>query len=355
MKLPEEFFHIPSILLKDQKIFPFHIFVFNPQSNNYTAFLMANSPMTQENEDFLKFIEARGGELAIDKRQKRTFLAATDLTEQDVPSLKERELTSIEIKRNEKLKALERENIEIEGSEGSTDVKNVYDLQTGINSCIQSNNFYPMIEAAKKEIEIFEVNISHTVSLASYLAEQLMTEDNFTNRVVAICYFMAKNMDMKDQETLADIVCASFFAHLGYTQLDYTYSHMPENEMPDTVKNKIKKHPGYSHHLLLKSGIEISERCKNIIFQHHERYDGSGYPRQKHSEFIDILALILGAVTHVLEYSSGKITGSPVPFQSVIHRIKNKVFTTGLEFEFGDKILENLINLINLDNIGETA
>lgn len=354
MKIPEELFHIESNMLKDQKIFPFHIFVFNPQTSKYTTFLMANSPMSQENEDFLTFIESRGGELAIDKRQKRTFLAATQLEESEIPGLQERQLTAIELKRIEKINALEAENSR--KTEDSDNVQVVaYDLLTGLNECIKKNNFTEMILSAKKEIEIFEVNISHTVSLASFLAEQLLDEDNFTNRVVAISYYLVKNMDMRDQETLSDLVCAAFFAHLGFTQIDYSFSHIPENDMTDAQKNKVKKHPGYSHHLLLKSGVELSDRCKNIIFQHHERYDGSGYPRQKHGEFIDTLALTLGAVSHILEYSSGKITGTPVPFQSVIHRIKNKVFTTGLEFEFGDKILENLINIINTDNIGETA
>jgi hypothetical protein len=205
-----------------------------------------------------------------------------------------------------------------------------------------------MIIEARKEIEVFALNISPTVSLAGYLAEQLLVEDNFTNRVVAISYFLTKNFDMTNEETLADIVCAGFFCHLGYTQLKHELSHKPELELSDEEKKELKKHPGYSHHLLLKSGVEISDRCKNIIFEHHERYDGTGYPNQKHSEFIDILALIIGCVTHILEYSGGKITGSKLPLALVINRLKNKTFSTGLEFEFGDKIYENLINLVNI-------
>lgn len=353
MSIPSELFHIQKIHLKDQKLFPFHLYVYNPQSESYSPFLFANSPLTDDAEKFISFIETKGGCLAVDKKQKRTFLHAIELNEEDIPSLRKRELTELEKKRLEKINSRERDNTDL--SEDAEKETKIYDLKDGLKNCIESNNFLPMIEACKKEVEIFELNISHTVSLAAFLAENLLTEDNFTNRVVAVSYFLAKNLDMREQETLADIICASFFAHLGYTQIDYSLSHMAENDLSEQNKNKVKKHPGYSHHLLLKSGVEISDRCKNIIFQHHERYDGSGYPRQKHSEFIDILALLLGAVTHIFEYSSGKVTGTPIPIYSVINRIKNKTFSAGLEFEFGDKILNNITTLVNLENIGEGA
>ena len=339
MKLPTSLFHIEKAHLADEKVFPFHLYVYNPQSESYSPFLPANSPLDVNKEAFIDFIEEKGGELAIDKRQKRTFLHHTDLKESDIPSLQERELSEFEKKRLEKLAKLESEN-------KSDEEKVVYDLKKGINECISDDNFLPMIMEARKEIEVFSLNTSETVSLASYLAQELLVEDNFTNRVVAISYFLTKTFDMNSEEALSDVVCAGFFCHLGYTQLKYELSHKPELEFSDDEKKEVRKHPGYSHHLILKSGIEISDRCKNIIFEHHERYDGSGYPNQKHSEFIDILALIIGCVTHILEYSGGKITGNKLPLPLVISRLKNKTFSAGLEFEFGDKIYDNLINLI---------
>ncbi len=346
----QDFFNISIEMLKEDKLFPFHLYVYNPQSKLHTVFLHANSPLTDDHYEFINFIVEKGGSLSVDRRQKRTFLNSVDLVEDDIPSLQKREMTEIELKRMEKLSA-----IAIEKSNAESGELPKYDLKSGINQCIDNDSFLPMILSAKKEIEIFELNISHTVSLAGFLAENLLNEDNRVNRIVAISYYFAKNMNMNDQETLADIVCAAYFSHLGYTQLDHSLSHRPISELSEKDKERLKKHPGYSHHLLLKSGVEISERCKNIIFQHHERYDGSGYPRQKHSEFIDTLALILGVVSHILEYSAGDITGSKLPIRSVIQRMKNKTFSAGLEFEFGDKIYENIINMINIENISEAA
>lgn len=342
MNIPTHLFHIEKEHLGEDKLFPFHLFVYNPQSESYSAFLPANSPLDDNKNAFIDFIEEKGGELAIDRKQQKTFLNHTGLDKDDIPGLRERELSEFEKKRLEKIEKLEAQKAK---DQENGEVK-VYDLKNGLNECIAEDNFLPMIMEARKEIEIFSLNISHTVSLASYLAEELLVEDNFTNRVVAISYFLTKNMNMKNEETLADVVCAAFFCHLGYTQIIHDLSHKPELEMSAEEKKDIKKHPGYSHHLLLKSGIDLSDRCKNIIFQHHERYDGSGYPNQKHSEFIDILALVIGGVSHILEFSDGKITGSKLPIPLVINRLKNKTFTAGLESQFGDKIYDNLINLI---------
>jgi HD-GYP domain-containing protein (c-di-GMP phosphodiesterase class II) len=357
MKVPNELFHIEIEHLGDKKIFPFHLYVYNPQSQSYSPYLFANSPMGNDKFEFINFIIEKGGELAIDKKQKRTFLHEMELKEEDIPSLREKELSEIEKKRLEKIKK-KKEALELkqqQSPDAMEEGESKYDLKDGLSACLKADNFLPMIMAAREEIEIFELTTSHTVSLAAYLAENLLTEDNFTNRIVAFSYFMTKNMDMTDQETLSDIVCASFFAHLGYTQLDYTISHTPHLELTEKQRKKHEKHPGYSHHMLVKSGVEISDRCKNIIFQHHELYGGQGYPNQKRGEFIDVLSLILGAVTHIFEFSTGRVNGSSLPLELVINRLKNKTFTSGLEFDFGDKIYENLIYLINIENNKEAA
>ena len=357
MSIPSELFHIDIEHLGDRKIFPFHIYVYNPQSQSYSPYLFANSPMGNDKWEFIQFITEKGGEIAVDKKQKRTFLHEMSLQEEDIPSLAEKELSEIEKKRLEKINK-KKHKLELkqqQNPDAMDEGEKVYDLKSGLNDCIKMDNFLPMILAAKEEIEIFELTISHTVSLAAYLGENLLTEDNFTNRIVAFCYFMTKNMDMKDQETLADIICAAFFAHLGYTQLDYSISHTAQLELNEKQKKKHEKHPGYSHHMLVKSGVELSDRCKNIIFQHHELYAGQGYPSQKRGEFIDILGLILGSVSHIFEFSTGRINGSALPLELVINRLKNKTFTAGLEFDFGDKIYENLIYLIDTENNTKAA
>ena len=151
-----------------------------------------------------------------------------------------------------------------------------------------------------------------------------MLDDNLTNRIVACSYFLAKNLDFKDEESLGDLVCAAFFHHLGMTQQDFTYCHVSQLELSNKEKREMQKTPALSQHLLRKSRADLSDRCMKIIFEHHERWDGQGYPNFKRGAFIDPLALVLGAVSHIFEYQSGKVTGRPEKMKTIMTNLKIK-------------------------------
>lgn len=344
MSTCDGYFFIDIDDLGGKKILPYHLFVFNPMNNSTSPFLKANSPLVEDKLDFLEFILTKGGRLAVDKRQKNTFLTTHSIKEEDIPSLQEK-VHHLEEKRELKIRELEKQK-EILG-----EVK----FKEEFLSSVEEDNYSALIERVRLETDTFSVRVSHTVSLASYLCEKLLTEDNFVNRVVAISYFMAKNCDMKDEETLGDLICAAFFCHIGMTQIDYNLTHKAHMSYNEKENKEYKKHPNLSHHLLNKSGVELSDRCMNIIFQHHERNDGSGFPMYKKGEHIDQLSLILGAVTHIFEYSEGKVTGTKTNLKSVIRNLKNKTFSAGLEFEFGDKIYDSLINIINTESEEKAA
>jgi response regulator RpfG family c-di-GMP phosphodiesterase len=214
-----------------------------------------------------------------------------------------------------------------------------------------SDNFEKLIERARAEILTFSVTQTYTVSLAIKFAKQFLIKDNFLNRIVTTAYFTAKTLNINDEEALADVIVASYLLHLGFTQLPLTMVRKPQNSLFDEERKLYKKHTILANHLIKRGGLEISERCRNIIFDHHERYNGAGFPGEKYGESIELLSLLVGAVSHIFEFSSGKITGSKLAMKSVIISIKNKSFTPGLELEFGDKINECISNLINTEKI----
>ena len=76
--------------------------------------------------------------------------------------------------------------------------------------------------------------------------------------------------------------------------------------VPDTILNKptsltldefdeIKKHVTYSMEILTKSG-NIDERSVNIAYQHHEKFNGSGYPNGLAGEEIDYFGRLVSIV-----------------------------------------------------------
>lgn len=343
MKTEYDFFIIDKTHLKDKKTFPFQLYIFNPLQKKFSMFLNGNRPLTKEHNDFLEYIIERGGKLAVLKNQRKTFLVAQETTAAEVPSLQERELHPLEKERimNIKLKEMFDEK------------KGNFSLQTEFELACQTDNFESIIENARMEILTFSVTISPTVSLAIHLAKTHLHKDNFTNRIVAVSYLLAKNCNIVDQDALSDIICGAYFAHLGLTQTPLTIARTPYLNLPEKERTLFQKHTILGHHLIKKSNIELSERCKKIILDHHERINGNGYPAMKYGEQIETLSQIIGAVSHILEYSSGKITGGKQSMKAILIAMKSKSFMSGLEFDFGEKVFQSIITLINTDKVEE--
>ena len=341
MKTEYDFFIIDKEHLKEKKTFPFQLYIFNPAHKKYSMFLNGNRPLTKEHNEFLDYILERGGKLAILKNQRKTFLIAQETNASEIPSLKERELHPLEKERimNMKLKEMYEEK------------RGAFSLQTEFELACQTDNFEAIIENARVEILTFSVTMSPTVSLALHLAKTHLEKDTFINRIVAVSYLLAKNCNIVDQDALADIICGSYFAHLGLTQTPLTIARTPYNTLPEKERSHFQKHTILGHHLIKKSQINLSERCKKVILDHHERAAGNGYPSMKYGDQIEMLSQIVGAVSHLFEYSSGKITGGKQSMKVIILAMKSKSFLPGLEFDFGEKVFQSIITLINTDKI----
>lgn len=329
--------------LKGLKIFPFQVFIFNPIHKNYHLFLNGNRPLTKELESFLDYLLDKGGKLAVLKNQRRTFLTAQEIPEAEIPSLKARELHALEKERimNIKLKEM-------------YDAKNVvFAFQTEFETACATDNFEKIIEHCRVEILTFSVTHSPTVSLALQLTKSHLTSDNYLNRIVAVSYLFAKNSNILDVDALADIICGAYLGHIGLTQLPLSFARTPFLSLGDKNKKLFEKHTILGHHLIKKGQLDISERCKKIILDHHERVAGGGYPSMKYGDSIESLSLIVGSIAHLFEFSSGKINGAKVPIKNILINMKNKTFNPGLEYDFGEKVFSSLVTLINTDKLEE--
>jgi HD-GYP domain-containing protein (c-di-GMP phosphodiesterase class II) len=70
---------------------------------------------------------------------------------------------------------------------------------------------------------------------------------------------------------------AAFFLHdLGKVNVDLNIINKPA-ALNDEELSKMRKHPEYGYDILARTN-QLTEECRTIVLQHHERYDGSGYP-----------------------------------------------------------------------------
>jgi HD-GYP domain-containing protein (c-di-GMP phosphodiesterase class II) len=84
---------------------------------------------------------------------------------------------------------------------------------------------------------------------------------------------------------------AGFFLHdLGKVNVDSRIINKPAR-LNEEEMNQMRTHP-YQGYRILKEADALSDECKYIVLQHHELYDGSGYPKRLKGDDIHIYGRI---------------------------------------------------------------
>jgi HD-GYP domain-containing protein (c-di-GMP phosphodiesterase class II) len=335
-----DFFLIDKSHLKGKKTFPFQLYVFNPLHKKYSLVLNGNRPLTKELDEFINYLLEKGGKLAILRNQRRTFLVAQEATVAEVPSLQEKELHPLE---KERIMHIKLKEMYLEKNPG-------FSLQSAFETACETNDFNTIVDHARIDILTFSVTHSPTVSLALHMAKTFLEGDTHINRIVAVSYHLAKTMNIKDEAALSDIVCAAYLSHIGLTQIPLSYSRTPYLTLNEKEKSLFQKHTILGVHLIKKSHVDLSERCKRTILDHHEQVNGGGYPSMKNGDSIEQFAQIIGGISHLFEMSSSKINSASTSLKSIIYTMKGKNFMPGLQIDFDERVFEAITTLINTEN-----
>jgi HD-GYP domain-containing protein (c-di-GMP phosphodiesterase class II) len=107
----------------------------------------------------------------------------------------------------------------------------------------------------------------------------------FTSLMLAKTLF--GNSDGHDMHELA----AGFFLHdLGKVKVDPAIINKPAR-LTEAEMRRMRIHP-YQGYKILKEAEEMSEECRIVVMEHHELFDGSGYPKRIGGDQIHIYGRI---------------------------------------------------------------
>ena len=144
------------------------------------------------------------------------------------------------------------------------------------------------------------------------LASAVDLRDPYTSghqrRVTALAVAIAEKMDI-DSERINGLRLAASVHDVGKIQVPAEILSSPRR-LSALEYEMIKMHPGAGHSLF--EGIEFPWPVAEIIYQHHERLDGSGYPRGLSGEEIMLEARII-AVADVMEAMTSHRPYRPAP------------------------------------------
>jgi putative nucleotidyltransferase with HDIG domain len=130
---------------------------------------------------------------------------------------------------------------------------------------------------------------------------RLKTADDYTYlHSVAVCALMialARQLGL-DEPQVRDAGMAGLLHDLGKAMIPLEILNKP-GKLSDAEFALVKTHPEEGHKLLLE-GRGISDVTKDVCLHHHEKIDGSGYPKSLNGETMSLFAK-MGAVCDVYD------------------------------------------------------
>ncbi|PKN18237.1 MAG: hypothetical protein CVU71_12055 [Deltaproteobacteria bacterium HGW-Deltaproteobacteria-6] len=128
---------------------------------------------------------------------------------------------------------------------------------------------------------------NYLLNITSYDYDTYIHSVNVGVLAISLAKVVLKKEDKHDLNALG----AGFFLHdLGKIHIDESIINKP-GKLTEEEMNIMRRHPGMGFNLLLETK-QISEESKLVVLQHHERYNGSGYPKKLRGEEIHIYGRI---------------------------------------------------------------
>ncbi len=188
------------------------------------------------------------------------------------------------------------------------DYVGVFKTMEGFGSVLYLNGWNRLSSIEKKLIRIYANNIAigfDNISLAREiintqkeviltLGEIVETRSqetaNYVTRVAEVCYLLAKknNMDEKTCELLRLATPMHDVGKIGVPEAILNKA----GKLTDAEFDIIKKHAQTGYEILKKSNRPIMKAAAVVALQHHERWDGLGYPQGLSGENIHIYGRI---------------------------------------------------------------
>lgn len=136
------------------------------------------------------------------------------------------------------------------------------------------------------------------------------------------------------------IACGALLHDIGKTEVDHALLNKPA-KLTDDEFSIIKQHPGDGFTILTKKRLEISSLVAHMAWQHHERIDGSGYPRGLKGDEILHYARLL-AITDVYEAISVHRPYRKAMNPLAVYKTIHSGLGTDFDEEFGQNFLSHL-------------
>ncbi len=176
---------------------------------------------------------------------------------------------------------------------------------------LQAHNLTLEMKVKKETQRILsemEENQKEMIFILSELIESVSDETGkHVQRVAEYSYLLAKYCPILTQEDAEIIYAAAPLHDIGKLALSHDLLHKTQR-LSDEAHHELKMHTTKGHEFLKRSKRKFLKAADIIAYQHHEKWNGKGYPQGLKGEEIHIygrivaLADVFDALTHKRSY-----------------------------------------------------
>lgn len=200
----------------------------------------------------------------------------------------------------------------------------------------------PKASIEKGEIIIGEmVDIALTegdIAIHAINGNQSAEDYQHSMNVLVLSLMMSKTLDLTKEDAKA-LGVAALFHDIGKLKLDPSLLTKPT--LSPTEQLAYETHSAIGAKLALEAGL--SNHVSQIILQHHELMDGSGYPNKLQGERIDQLARLVGLVSAYDDLCNPLVLDeAKTPYEALAYLFANK------RTQYDDTILKRMIKTMGI-------
>jgi putative nucleotidyltransferase with HDIG domain len=191
----------------------------------------------------------------------------------------------------------------------------------------QNSNIYDEILALRNSQE----DIEHSVIVGT----------------VAVMFGMA--LGFSDEKILADLTVASIFHDIGLVKVKADVMAKPETSWNAADKKEYEKHVEAGVEILKESGTGFHPRVLRMVAEHHENYDGSGFPKGLKGMEIDETSQLLHMANLFDRICTGKQTGKELSPAESFDYIYDLAQTEGAVQEIRPELVERVFQFMRTE------
>jgi HD-GYP domain-containing protein (c-di-GMP phosphodiesterase class II) len=148
-----------------------------------------------------------------------------------------------------------------------------------------------------------------------------------------------------------DLALAGLLHDIGITELPYNIQNTTPDKMTPIEFEEYKKHPDLTVNLIKSRKIVVSESVIKIIQQHHELYNGDGYPQGLFGDRIMKESQILAIADRFDELTSARGEhDKPLKPIEAVQKLTEEQMKNPAKIKYNPELLKNILSLFPQPN-----